>query len=111
MADLKTPPAGLERAAVVSTFAALDAMCADAGVVGDTYPTGQPGYGARRACAVIGRTLYDAPALYNASTGAWPWPGHRPPRFTPDRDRRSDERAEHENENRLRRFDERAVGR
>ncbi len=106
MSDLRQPPPGLDRAVAVSSFDALDAMAVSRGLVGDTYPTGLKGYDARRACLMVDGTLYVSPARYNATTGAWPWPGHRPPRFTSSRDRRSDERAELENDRRLRGFDD-----
>lgn len=105
MSDLDTPPVGLEDAVLVESWDALDAVCRAAGVVGDTYPTGKPGYGARRACAVVHGVLLDAPATFNGTRGSWPWPGGTAP-LTRSRDRLADQRAEHENERRLRGFDD-----
>lgn len=92
MSDLRQPPAGLEDAVPVDTWDALDAVCRAAGVVGDTYPTGAPGYGARRACAVVHGVLLDSPATYDSARGTWPCPGAPAP-YTHSRDRLSDRRA------------------
>ena len=65
----------LERAVDVATFDELDRMAALRGVVGGTFATGEPGYAARRAYAVLGGVLYVSPAVKNVSRGFWPNPG------------------------------------
>lgn len=60
------------------TYAELHELCLERGVVGDTYATGEPGYRARDAYAVVDGQLYTAPALRNSTTGAWPAPGGGP---------------------------------
>lgn len=82
------PDAGVRH----DTFIELDALCVEAGVVGDTYATGLPGYRARDAYATIDGVLHTAPAMHNATTGGWPAPGDRR-RFTSGYDREADHAA------------------
>lgn len=68
----------LERAVDVATFDELDRAAALRGIVGGTFATGEPGYAARRAYAVLGGVLYVSPAAGQAMFKA---PGApRPPR-------------------------------
>lgn len=92
-----------ENAVELAYFSELDAFARAEGIVGDTYPTGLPGYAARRAYVEHEGTLYVSPAMYDGNR--WPRPGEQPPRVG-GRDRMADQRADQEHDNRLRRIDE-----